>query len=217
MKESLSRAERYATGHHKRIDKLRNDDLNSLVESVFSAFMYILVKPSEITRNRRRRKRNSSSMGMTDLPKNDRYYFELGAYALFMLDNWHVDNNLKRFRDEIYYTMIIQRFLALFQDSMEQSDLHLVLNNRFELYFNIYSEFRDRAADKISFFFVELGKRAIAGGKPEIHDFDKGFPIMIMSINTDLLLKTELSGFTIHLLPALENAFEYAYGKIKFK
>lgn len=184
----------------------------SLVDALFASLIHILVYPSKASQSKGINKNPITG----SINRNDRYLFELGSYLIFMLDIWHVGRELTEYRDRVFYPILIQRFISLFQESLDVSDLHKVLNNRLDLYSRLYREFRGKPAHRIAFYFVELAKRSTADGSPEIHDFDNDFPVLLTNIQEEIAFRTEMTAYTVGMLPSLQNMFDYAYQHISF-
>lgn len=128
----------------------------------------------------------------------DSSLFELGCYAYFRIDAWHVEKGLDIFRKEILYSFLIPKFIQVFQCFLNTKNLHTVINNRLEL----YGHLAKTEPDRIPFFFTQLLLRSTDNNEPSVYNFESSsFPTLIADTVETISIRIVLDSFNETMLP----------------
>jgi len=128
---------------------------------------------------------------------NDAILFEVGCYMIFRIDHWLLNNNYQQ-REDIFNIMA-QKFLDLFGQILNSSELYSIFNQRLNMYGQLANEATD--AEKFHHHLTQLILQAELDNLPS-EDYNlSSSPVMITDITDTLSIKMEIKGWEFAFLP----------------
>lgn len=208
----VSKVYGWAERETKRLsEEAKADDPESLMKALSVSLIYSFTNPP------------ISKSCSTDIGKlfqktelrysGDSSLFEVGCYAYFRIDLWHVQKGLEKQRKKILHTFLIPKFIQVFQDFLDADNLHIVFNNRLQLYGHLIRS----EPDRIPFFFTQLILRSADNNKPTIYNFEpSSFPLLFVGINDEFFIHTDFNSFNKIMLPLCFDSISKVYEMLTF-
>jgi len=141
---------------------------------------------------------------------DDRCFFEIGAYILFMLDVWHVSEQLPEACRTLFNYDVVPRFAVTFKTALRQDNLGQVLANRFDAY---GSFIRSKDFEKLR-FSLEQAVMWSKQGQFRMLETDKPQPLMIYGVQYDMAIQMMNSAILEVILPECEKRVRLIYSKL---
>lgn len=129
----------------------------------------------------------------------DSTLFEIGCYLYFRIDLWHVKNEMQEFREKTV-GFLINQFLTVFSGSLNLKDNEDILQNRLNLYGKLVREC-ENPQDEIDFYLNQLVIRTANNTVLKIYNFADDFPVIIIGIIEETILKAIIKSFNDVMIP----------------